>query len=349
MLGLLAVAAVLHDRHSELYGASVQEDRWLEWGSFWAFAAAAAVHLRVAWQRRARGTTPVPWYLAGVGLFCAFVALEEISWGQRLFAARPPAWFLEQNAQQEINLHNLVDTSLRMWALQGALLGYGVLLPVLAQLERLRRLALRFGVEAPPLGLAPGFAAASALYASYPWSHTGEWVEGAMGLGFLFGALSHRELGLRVRGVATSSALVLTAAVSTTFATQLGLPGDAERIRAAQRETQALMQDLGGGRAPLRCNLHKRVYTYVRDYRASALERGAFQSLTASGLPAERAAFFLDPWNSPYWVRYVCDGETRVLMVYSFGPDRRRNSSRTQLRGDDIGDVVDPTRRRRER
>ncbi len=56
-------------------------------------------------------------------------------------------------------------------------------------------------------------------------------------------------------------------------------------------------------------------------------------------LPQERAEFFLDPWNSPYWIRDRCDRETnrRIMFIYSFGPNRRRDSSRTEILGDDIG------------
>lgn len=38
------------------------------------------------------------------GLF--FFFLEEISWGQRLFDMAIPEWFIDNNAQREINLHN---------------------------------------------------------------------------------------------------------------------------------------------------------------------------------------------------------------------------------------------------
>ena len=32
---------------------------------------------------------------------------EELSWGQRIFGAKTPAWFADRNIQKEINLHNL--------------------------------------------------------------------------------------------------------------------------------------------------------------------------------------------------------------------------------------------------
>jgi hypothetical protein len=43
----------------------------------------------------------------------AFVAgMEEISWGQHIFHFQSSSYFLEQNLQQETNLHNLIDGNL---------------------------------------------------------------------------------------------------------------------------------------------------------------------------------------------------------------------------------------------
>jgi hypothetical protein len=47
-----------------------------------------------------------------VWLFLAFLfffgAMEEISWGQRIFGVQSPEWFLEHNRQSELNIHNLI-------------------------------------------------------------------------------------------------------------------------------------------------------------------------------------------------------------------------------------------------
>jgi hypothetical protein len=37
-IGPLALLAILSDRQPDLFYRSVQEDEWLEWASFWAFA-----------------------------------------------------------------------------------------------------------------------------------------------------------------------------------------------------------------------------------------------------------------------------------------------------------------------
>jgi cell division protein FtsW (lipid II flippase) len=52
------------------------------------------------------------WVFIGVWSFLAlltfFGAGEEISWGQRIFNVESSEWFLQNNAQAETNLHNLV-------------------------------------------------------------------------------------------------------------------------------------------------------------------------------------------------------------------------------------------------
>ena len=88
-----------------------------------------------------------------------------------------------------------------------------------------------------------------------------------------------------------------------------------------------------------RCDVHKRLYTYTEKYSQRHLLNGEFSQLTIAGLPEARASYLLDPWNSPYWIRDNCadDGRNRIAFVYSFGPNRRRESTRWRLLGDDIG------------
>ena len=71
------------------------------------------------------------------------------------------------------------------------------------------------------------------------------------------------------------------------------------------------------------------------------LLEGQFAALKLQGLPEERADYFLDPWNSPYWIRHRCSSERQRIVVYSFGPNRRRDSGPWEPGGDDIGSVID--------
>nr|WP_298935643.1 hypothetical protein [uncultured Dyadobacter sp.] len=41
-------------------------------------------------------------------IFCTFVIGEEISWGQRIFQIESSDYFLQNNAQKELNVHNLI-------------------------------------------------------------------------------------------------------------------------------------------------------------------------------------------------------------------------------------------------
>ena len=80
----------------------------------------------------------------------------------------------------------------------------------------------------------------------------------------------------------------------------------------------------------------------VEKYDAEPLRRGAYSRLVEGGVPESRTEFFIDPWNSPYWIRHRCADRRRreKLFVYSFGPDRRRQSTEWELRGDDVGLVL---------
>jgi hypothetical protein len=192
ILGGVALAAALRAFHADLYHRSVQEDGALEWTSFWLFALAALTYARcaVAERRASRGW---PWFFAGLALFCGFVALEEISWGQRLLGYRPPAYFLEQNYQQEFNLHNLVEDDLRKLSFHVVVVGYGALLPWLVLAPGLRGRVERIGVRAPSPWLVPSFAVTGWLYAAYPWPYTGEWAEAMLGAGLLFTGGIHAQ------------------------------------------------------------------------------------------------------------------------------------------------------------
>jgi len=344
----VAFAALLHELDSDLYYLSVQEDEYLEWATFWAFLGAGMLNFMAA-LRYWRGQCRVPWFLTGVALFCVFVALEEISWGQRIFGYRPPEYFLDRNFQQEFNLHNIVDTQFRQLALSTVILGYGVLLPGLFRVAASGRLLSRIGVVSPPIGLVPVFLATYILYVWYPWSHTGEWVEFTLGIGFLVtGTLASRPLEsapatipLRVPLVMciTVVALGLVTAVVVRHQRQVH-PGNVDAVRS---ELIALKRDFESGRVSIRCGTHKRLYTFVREYYQTYLEVGAFSQLTMQGMPRERAAFFLDPWNSPYWIRDRCasGGNPATAFVYSMGPNRRRDSGRTEIREDDLGEFLE--------
>lgn len=70
-----------------------------------AIAVLCGIRLIRGWKVR-----PFTW-MAGTTLFALlffFAAGEEISWGQRIFGWETGEYFMERNAQNETNLHNLV-------------------------------------------------------------------------------------------------------------------------------------------------------------------------------------------------------------------------------------------------
>ena len=352
VIGVLAYMGALHEWAPDFYYMSVQEDEYIEWSTYCAFAFAAAAWLLAAWRERGWGRR-FPWFATGLALFCIFVAGEEISWGQRLLAYRPPVYFLEHNFQQELNVHNVVSTDLRKLSLKIIIGGYGILLPLVAVFPPSNRLLRRFGIDAPSRWLIPAFAAALAAYVEYPWKYTGETVELMVGLCFLFAALFHLRAANVASGTARHGAwlsitatwiVVMALGAANAAAARVHRSEDPTRIEAAKIELEALRRDFlwmasGKDKAfSMSHSLHKRVYTYERQHGAHRLLRGEFANLVSQGLPEERAEFFLDPWNLPYWIN-IRSGQ-RIAFLYSFGPNRRRDSSYTEIRGDDVGTYI---------
>ena len=82
-----------------------------------------------------------------LGLFFMFGAGEEISWGQRLFEIESSGFFDENNAQGEMNLHNLVvnDTKINKLVFgKGLALMLLLYLAVMIPLYRRKLAAQRF-------------------------------------------------------------------------------------------------------------------------------------------------------------------------------------------------------------
>ncbi len=79
-----------------------------------------------------------------------------------------------------------------------------------------------------------------------------------------------------------------------------------------------------------------------KEYQQAYLLGGEYSRLLASNGNAARAEYLLDPWNSAYWIRHKCRNGREARFIYSFGPNRRRDSSDWEIGdeaagGDDIG------------
>ncbi len=145
------------------------EDLIGEWVQFWSIVVAMVLSARLAMMRwRYR------WFFGLLAISCLYVALEEISWGQRLVGYSSPQYFRANNLQGETNVHNFLTgpygTQLKAflsYTLAIALAVYGLVYPLVLRLRF--RLASWFdakGLAAPPLFLWPFFVTAAYLECS---------------------------------------------------------------------------------------------------------------------------------------------------------------------------------------
>ena len=318
-----------------VYEPLMQEDRAVEWATVGLFLAAGVVRCYPAAQKRRV-------FDVLVGLFCLFVAGEEISWGQRVIGYTPPDVFLEHNTQQEANVHNFADVFGRpKWMLVLALAGYGLLLPALARGAPARRLLERVGATPPARAVAPWFLAAIAMLVWYPVTFTGEWVELLAGWLFLAAApLSAPAAGL-------TAAAVVPVALAMTWVSAVRRSGDGSDLACARAETRALVEDIVQGGAATAdldemASVHKRVRSAVTSgylaedllarFRAARCASRSRESLVT------RRRYAVDPWGTAYWLYVAREGapDVRRVVVYSFGPNRRRDGEPGETMGDDV-------------
>lgn len=311
VFGLLTLA----ERAPSRFEHAMREDGWAEWATFCAFALAAGLALH-AFFRAARDQRLQRLALMGLALFCVFVAGEEISWGQRLLGFRPPALFLEKNFQQESNLHNLLKGIFETrWMVFCVAAAYGVIAPYLAYVTRFPR------ALAAPIGLLPWFAAVAFLELSYPYELVGELAELMLGLLFLADVMDRRRslrvdrraYGLRRAGYACAA---LAGALLCLPLNDVTLRSNTAELVAHTRDDLATLAQRMQNGDVLRNGLfkkrevHKRLYTAVK----------------AGYVDLSREKFYLDAWNSPYWLAFQRTGEGRGrVTLYSFGPNRRRD------------------------
>lgn len=128
-LAFLAGYAALRMGVPDAVPRLIKEDGALEYLQVLMYATAACFALLVG----ARSTSPlIRSAFWGFGLACVFVALEEVSWGERLLGFDPPQSIRDLNTQGEMNLHNLdpIQRFLHFaYILAGLIGGLGWLVP----------------------------------------------------------------------------------------------------------------------------------------------------------------------------------------------------------------------------
>ncbi len=129
---------------------------WLNGRPCFSFCWRAFYHL----FRAIRSGNRSKWFFLIFGVGCFLFALEEISWGQRIFGLESTKFFVENSDQQEINVHNVINEwfSIRTKNVAAlALFTYGVVLPLAAINRNVRLVAKKLGVIVPSIDFATRF------------------------------------------------------------------------------------------------------------------------------------------------------------------------------------------------
>jgi len=334
---LMAVSLLFYSH--ELYYRNVQEDAALEWASAWSFFIAGFLFLKVLVERYRQ--QEAYWFCGLLVFACLFVAMEEISWGQRILGYQPAELFLAYNSQQEANFHNLVNDYSRARTLGYALMVFGIILPFSKSIPAIASLHERFGIICAPQHLAASFAVVATLQFWHPFNYTGEWVELMFALGLVITALSVADnpplniISSTIRPIAFAIGVMFTGAAFAELR-----PGNQQNDAAFYDQTEveliALREDLLRDGVSGLCGSHVRLYDYFSYYDSDRLRDGEFRSLEpAIGL---RARYFIDPWHTSYWLLDKCATEDlpRKLIIYSYGANRKRDLTREQMMPDDF-------------
>jgi hypothetical protein len=151
--------------HEDYYRIITREDYLVEWLTviFLILTAVLAILHVVMARRRASSYS---WFFGLLTIACILFALEEISWGQRIFGMESPDFFLAHSDQPEINIHNVINEQLSVRTkhiASWALFVYGVILPIMMQNQWMRSLVEKYRIVIPEVILIPGFVLASVM------------------------------------------------------------------------------------------------------------------------------------------------------------------------------------------
>jgi hypothetical protein len=139
------------------------EDQLFEYWTVVLYLASALVCL--LGPRVFAGTASITLYWLMVwGVLFLLVALEELSWGQRILGLDTPDFLVSRNLQKETNIHNLDSEGVnRLFA--SSVFAVAIALPSLLLLsKRLNSLVRRYGVPLPSWELVVPFSLAFAFF-----------------------------------------------------------------------------------------------------------------------------------------------------------------------------------------
>ena len=109
ILGLFVYGLVLLHQDQEAFLVWIREDGLVEWLTFAVLLITSAFSFIMSYAfSRSEPESGAKRVWLFLGFLFLFGAMEEISWGQRVFGIESPQWFLKHNRQGETNLHNLL-------------------------------------------------------------------------------------------------------------------------------------------------------------------------------------------------------------------------------------------------
>lgn len=166
-LGFLALLVVAKLVAPGGYLYLAREDGPVEWLTFLVYLAALPFALALA-RRLVQAQQPLLALLFGLLAFGMFlVAMEEISWGQRVFGVPTPDGLAGINQKQELNFHNIGGFPLHVAFI--AVGFYGAFARLLAPVSLKRRYPLAAELLTPPAFLFLYFFVPMMLYAYYEY------------------------------------------------------------------------------------------------------------------------------------------------------------------------------------
>lgn len=205
-LVLVTGIALAYSEYPVTYVRLVTEDNWGEFATFASFLTAA--FLFGACCARSGAKSARFWY-AVLAIGCFLVAMEEISWGQRIIGLKTPGALSAINVQDELNFHNIDWLSPRAgtYRFLGALcVLFGFLIPLARRYStRIAAFINRYSFPLPSLYLAPIFIATAYHIGFSPLVKGDEVGELLLGLSLSCMAAEHATTRLRDRGLTSVS------------------------------------------------------------------------------------------------------------------------------------------------
>lgn len=158
MLVIFLMLAIYVSRTNLFYfeSAMVAEDGFFQWMIFYTLMFASVMcFYRASILKPFRGSIFAACLVLGGILFLAF-AMDEISWGQRIFGFQSPLFFQTHNTKMQVNIHHLVINGFHLnnmiftVAIKILATLYFLVLPFFyTKLEKIRAFVNRFAIPLP--------------------------------------------------------------------------------------------------------------------------------------------------------------------------------------------------------